>query len=129
MIIEDSLRENLDIISELAAQPSLPSYQPSEDRPSLQTSLAAQAPFNDFPQAISTMPPNTISEQVERSTTVAATEWDMPPTYSSDAESEWELVIQGATRSPVEDEPVIVPSFPPPTYSEGSDSDGSFELV
>lgn len=125
MIIEQSLRENLDIVAELAAQPTLPPYQPSEDLPTSQRCQAVQAPI------ASTMPLNTLPEQVESPAVVATTEQDMPPTYNSDSESEWELVSQGTTRSAMEDEGVIVPSSPPPAYAEdsGSDSDEYFELV
>jgi len=127
MIIEQSLRENLDIVAEFAAQPTPPPYQPSEDLPTSQQSLATQAPITNLPRAISTMPLNTISEQVERPTVVATAEQDMPPTYSGHSEMEWELVSQG---SAVEGEGVIVPSSPPPVYSEdsGSDSDGYYKL-
>jgi len=115
MIIEQSLRENLDIVAEFVAQSTLPPYQPSEDLPTSQQFLATQAP-------VSTIPLNTIPEQVGSPT---AAEQDIPPTYSGDSETEWELVSLG------EDECVIVPSSPPPAYSEEfvSDSDGYCELV
>ncbi len=133
MVIEQSLMENLDIVAEFAAQPTLPTYQPSEDLPTSQRPFDTQAPVTNFPLAIRTMPLNTIPEQVENPTAVATTDRDMPPTYSSDSESEWEAVSQGATRPSMEDEFVIVPSSPPPAYSEDSDpdsdSDGYGELV
>jgi len=159
MVIEQSLMENLDIVAEFAAQPTLPAYQPSEDLPTSQRPFDTQAPVTifplairtmplntipeqvenptavatTFPLAIRTMPLNTIPEQVENPTAVATTDRDMPPTYSSDSESEWEAVSQGATHPSMEDEFVIVPSSPPPAYSEDSDpdsdSDGYGELV
>ena len=133
MVIEQSLMENLDIVAEFAAQPTLPAYQPSEDLPTSQRPFDTQAPVTIFPLAIRTMPLNTIPEQVENPTAVATTDRDMPPTYSSDSESEWEAVSQGATHPSMEDEFVIVPSSPPPAYSEDSDpdsdSDGYGELV
>ena len=130
MIIEQSLRENLDIVAQFTAQPTLPPYQPSEALPTSQQSLATQAPIVNLSPAVNMVPPNTVSEQVERSTVVETAEQDMPPTYSDDSEMEWELVSQGSARSPEEDDGVIVPSSPPPAYSEdsGSDSDG-FQLV
>jgi len=130
MAIEQSMRMNLDIVTEFAAQSTLPPYQPSEDPPTSQQSLPTQAPIADLPRSIITVPLNTIFEQVERPTAVETAEQDMPPTYSGHSDMEWELVSQGSTRSSVEDDGVIVPSSPPPAYSEdsGSDSDG-YRLV
>ena len=130
MIIEQSLRENLDIVAQFTEQPMLPVYQPSEDLPSSQQPLVTQLPIRNLPPAVSIVPPNTVFEQVERPPAVETAEQDMPPRYSDHSEMEWELVSQGSARSPMEDDGVIVPSSPPPAYSEdsGSDSDG-FQLV
>jgi hypothetical protein len=130
MIIEQSVRENLDIVAQFTAQPTLPPYQPSEALSTSQQSLATQAPIVNLSPAVSMVPPNTVSEQVEGPTAIETAEQDMPPIYSDHSEMEWELVSQGSSRLPVEDDGVIVPSSPPPAYSEdsGSDSDG-YQLV
>ena len=130
MIIEQSVRENLDIVAEFTAQETLPPYQPSENPSTSQPSLPTQAPITNLLQVVSMLPLNTVTEQVESQTAVATTEQDMPPTYSDHSETEWELMSQGTAHSSVEDDIVIVPSSPPPAYSEdsGSDSDG-YRLV
>src|SRR5579871_4821842 len=109
MIIEQSLRENLDIVAEFTTQSTLPPYQPSENLLTSQQFPVTQSPIN-------TIILNTISEQVGNTSGAVTEEQEMPPIYNSDSEMEWDMVSQGG------DEYVIVPSSPPPTYSEDSGS-------